>query len=75
MSIFKECHHCTDDRHPGCHATCERYKRAKEKSDQIKAAANADKDARIYEYQGMMKRHNKKAMARKKHVTIRRNYR
>ena len=72
---FKACHKCTDDRHPGCHATCERYKKDKERHDRLMKEANSDRDARLYEHKLMMKRHNKKALVRKKHLKVRRNYR
>lgn len=74
MIPFKACHHCTK-RVIGCHSTCKEYKEEKERNDKLKAAANSDKDARLYEYNLMINRHNKKAMSQKRRVTVRRNYR
>ena len=73
MIPFRACHHCTK-RVIGCHSTCKEYKADKERHVRLMKEVDADKDARLYEHKLMMKRHNKKAMARKKHVTVRRNY-
>ena len=74
MIQFKACHKC-EERYIGCHSECSRYKAEQEENERVKAIANADRDAIAYDYQAAMKRNNKRVMAKKKHVTVRRNYR
>ena len=71
--IFKVCHHCTK-RFISCHATCEDYLKEKAMHEELKRLANLDKDARAYDYEAAIKRNNKLVLAKKKHVTVRRNY-
>lgn len=72
MSLFKECHGCTD-RVVGCHSKCERYAREVEKNERIKAAKNADVECRAYAYKVKMERMAKQAMKKKHKVEFRRN--
>lgn len=37
------CTYCKDKRHPGCHATCEDYKRDREKFDKLKEKERREK--------------------------------
>lgn len=72
--IFKSCYKCTK-RVVGCHATCNNYAIEKATHDELKRQDNLNKDAIVYEYEAAIKRNNKMVMAKKKHVTVRRNYR
>lgn len=74
MTPFKACHHCTK-RFVGCHSTCKEYKEDKERHNALMKKANEDMDARLYDFDASAKRKDKRALARKKHVVMRRNYR
>lgn len=73
MGLFEDCNGCTE-RVVGCHATCERYARAKSKNDKIVAARRADGDCRAYAYNIKMDNMAKQAMKRKRKVDVRLNY-
>ena len=75
MIPFKStCYTCTE-RHVGCHSTCMLYKHDKEQHDILMKKANEARDANIYLSVDAIRRKNKTALAKKRIVMIRRNYR
>lgn len=73
MDLFDDCNGCMD-RFIGCHSTCTRYARAKEKNDKIKSARQADKDCREYKYRIKCESMAKQAIRKKRHIEYRRNF-
>ena len=67
---------CKDcpDRFIGCHSTCERYISAKKEHDRLMKEYRKGDDADRVLQRGYYKALNTKAMAKKKHLTVRRNY-
>lgn len=57
-SIIDCCYKCTDDRYPGCHDHCKRYKKQREKHDKRVAELNADREVRDYWCRSQQKRHD-----------------
>lgn len=64
--IIDCCYKCVDDRYPGCHDHCKRYKEQREKHDKRKAELTKDRDVRDYWRNSQEKRHNRYIMDRKK---------
>jgi hypothetical protein len=47
--IFECCHKCTaPKRHPGCHASCEEYLKAKAEFERIKQESDPGREYRLY---------------------------
>ena len=53
--MIKCCYYCTNDRYPGCHGKCEKYKKEREEFDREKALADADREVRNYEIEKISK--------------------
>lgn len=57
MNLFECCKNC-NDRHLGCHGTCERYLEDRAKLDEINRVKNAENECRSCVIEGVLK--NKK---------------
>jgi hypothetical protein len=58
----------------GCHSICKEYKEDKERHDALMKKANEGRDANIYSAIHANKRRDKEALAKRKHIRVRRNY-
>lgn len=47
QKVFKACKNC-QERYPGCHDHCERYKEERAEYDRLKAIENRDRTVRQY---------------------------
>lgn len=61
------CYGCTPEtgRYPGCHATCEEYKKERAKMDREKAKRRRENDIRDYLCESEMNRRDKATKKRK----------
>lgn len=65
------CKGCTE-RHPGCHATCETYKRERAEYEKQKAKRDKYKEAQIYMNNSIAAKRNYASKVRKEHRGYRR---
>lgn len=70
MSMSFRCRYCTDDRYPGCHATCPKYKEDREKYDKRKAAHEVERGLNDYQLGLICKGADKRAKVYRSHAGI-----